>query len=267
MTEDKPRKLKDVKREYDEISAIYDETGETFESRQGQCFRLELINKYLSENKNIKILDAGGGTGRITLPLADMGYQVTLCDLSTGMLDVAEEKLGKEGLLEKTEILVTDISHLPFGDQTFDLVLCLASPLSLADSGKAAEELARVLKTGGTIIVDGFGRYCLAMHEFTRNPDLALKLIRSELNYACDRHGDRGRVFAPEELRELFEKNSIKTIEIFGRFMDFIPVEVQNAKEWDEKLFSEVFEIKKCLSHKPSVIGMGEELTLVGEKI
>jgi 2-polyprenyl-3-methyl-5-hydroxy-6-metoxy-1,4-benzoquinol methylase len=46
------------------------------------------------------IPDAGGGTGVIALPLASMGYEVTLFYLSPGQLGVPEEKLRKTGLLE-----------------------------------------------------------------------------------------------------------------------------------------------------------------------
>jgi ubiquinone/menaquinone biosynthesis C-methylase UbiE len=267
MLEDKPIKLKDVKRQYDELSTTYDEFGETFESKQEQYFRRELIRKHLPKQKDARILDAGGGTGRTTLPLARMGYYVALCDLSTGMLDVAREKLRREGLLEKVEIREADIASLPYKDELFDLIICLAAPLSLADSSEAARELTRVLKNGGKIIVDAFGRYRAAMREFSRNPEVALKLVRFELNYAYDRHGDWGRVFSPEELKELFERNSIKVIGIHGRFMEFIPKEIQEAKEWSEELFSKVFEIKKCLRSEPSVIGMAEDLILVGEKL
>ncbi|NMX22260.1 hypothetical protein C5S30_07585 [ANME-1 cluster archaeon GoMg4] len=267
MLEDKPKKLKDVKKRFDELSTTYDGFGETFESKQEQHFRRELIREHLPKKKDARILDAGGGTGRTTLPLARMGYQVALCDLSTGMLDVAREKLIREGLLEKVEIREADIASLPFEDELFDLVLCLAAPLSLADSSKAARELTRVLKNGGKIVVDAFGRYRAAMREFSRNPEVALKLVRFELNYAYDSHGDWGRVFSPEELKELFERNSIKVIGIHGGFMEFIPKEIQEAKEWSEELFSKVFEIKRCLRNEPSVIGMAEDLILVGEKL
>jgi len=47
-----------------------------------------------------RIPDAGGGTGVIALPLASMGYEVTLFYLSPGQLRVEEEKLRKTGLLE-----------------------------------------------------------------------------------------------------------------------------------------------------------------------
>jgi ubiquinone/menaquinone biosynthesis C-methylase UbiE len=93
MLEDKPRKLKDVKKQFDELSSTYDQLGETFESKQEQHFRRKLTREHLPKKKDARILDAGGGTGRTTLPLARMGYQVALYDLSTGMLDVANPQL------------------------------------------------------------------------------------------------------------------------------------------------------------------------------
>ena len=39
------------------------------------------------------------------------------------------------------------------------------------------------------------------------------------------------------------------------------------AREWDEELFSKVFEIMMRLAKEPSITGMGEDLIMVGEKI
>jgi ubiquinone/menaquinone biosynthesis C-methylase UbiE len=267
MLEDKPRKLDDVKRRFDELSRIYDEMGETFESKLGQYLRWELIEEHLPKNTNAKILDAGGGTGRTTLPLAKMGYHVTLCDISPGMLDVAREKLSQERLLNKVEVKEADIASLPFADETFDFIVCLAGPLSLADSLKAAKELVRVMKKKGKIIVDAFGRYQAAMRELSKHLDVALKLVKFELNHAYDIHDDWGRVFSPEELKGLFERNGVRVNGVYGRFMELLPKEVRKAKEWDEKPFSQVFEIMMRLAKEPSIIGTAEELILVGEKI
>jgi ubiquinone/menaquinone biosynthesis C-methylase UbiE len=266
ILEDKPRKVDEVKKEFDELSRTYDELGETFESKLGQYLRRELIKEYLPKDKNARILDAGGGIGRTTLWLVKMGYQVTLCDISPGMLDVAREKLSREGLLDRVEIEEADIAHLPFPDEAFDSVVCLAGPLSLADSLITAKELARIMKKGGRIIVDAFGRYQAAMRELSKNPKVALKLLKFELNYAYDIHGDWGRVFSPEELKGLFEENGIRVIAIYGRFTELLPKEIREVKEWDEELFSKVLEIMMRLAKKPSVIGMAEDLILVGEK-
>jgi len=90
-------------------------------------------------------LDAAGGTGRITLPLAKMGYSVTLCDISPGMLNVAKQKLLREGVLDKVEILECDVHKLRFADESFDFVLCWDGMI------ETAKELVRVTKKGGKI--------------------------------------------------------------------------------------------------------------------
>jgi phytoene/squalene synthetase len=122
------------------------------------------------------------------------------------------------------------------------------------------------MKKGGKLIVDAFGRYQAAMRELSKNPGAALKLVKFELNHAYDIHGDWGRVFSPEELKGLFEENGIGVIAIYGRFTELLPKEIREAREWDEELLKD-FEIMMRLSREPSVLGMGEDLILVGEKI
>jgi ubiquinone/menaquinone biosynthesis C-methylase UbiE len=73
----------------------YDKWYETFHGSVENCVDWELLKKYLPKDKSARILDAAGGTGRITLPLAKMGYSVTLCDISPGMLDVAKQKCSE----------------------------------------------------------------------------------------------------------------------------------------------------------------------------
>lgn len=267
MLEDKPRRPSDIKKQYDELSRTYDEMGLSFEGKLGQHLRREVIKEHLPKNINAKILDAGGGTGRVTLRLAKMGYRLTLSDISPDMLDVARQKLSKERLLDRVEIKEADITSLPFPDESFDLVLCLGGPLSLSDSFNAAMELIRVLKSQGKIVVDVFSRYWAATREVSKNPEVALKLVKSELNHAYDIHGDWGRVFSPEEFKKLFEGSGVKVIGLYGRFTHLLPKDVGETKEWDEGLFSKVFEIMIGLAKETSVIGMGEELILIGKKM
>ena len=87
-------------------------------------------------------------------------------------------------------------------------------------------------------------------------------MVKFELNHAYYIHGDWGRVFTPEELKGLFEGNSIRVIGIYGRFTELLLKELREAKEWNKELFSEVFEIIVRLAKKPSIIGTAEELIL-----
>ena len=44
-----------------------------------------------------RVLDAGCGTGKSFLPLLERGFEVTACDQSEAMLDVAASKAGRHG--------------------------------------------------------------------------------------------------------------------------------------------------------------------------
>jgi len=62
------------------------------------------IKPYLSDDRDALILDAGGGTGKWTIPITGLGYRVTLTDISEGMLKVAKQKLAKANLLANVRI-------------------------------------------------------------------------------------------------------------------------------------------------------------------
>jgi len=267
MPDDKPEDINIVKTKFNEASRFYDNAELTLENKLYHELEWEiLIKDKLPENRQAKILDAGGGTGRITLPLAKMGYRVTLCDLSPGMLSVAEEKLMKEGLRDRIEIKEADITSLPFDDETFDLVICLHGSLSDADSFRAAGELSRVLKKGGTIIADVLSRYWAVAHEINRNPELALGLVSSGKNHTYDVHNNWQRVFTPDEFKELFIRNNIRVIDIFGSFYQLPGDEVWKKRDRDDTLLSQIATIMKHLRSVPSAIGMARELIIVGEK-
>ncbi|PXF56786.1 MAG: hypothetical protein C4B59_16345 [Candidatus Methanogaster sp.] len=266
MSGDSPMKIEDVRKEWDERSTSYDAYFNTFGGKLDEYLRWKLIKESLPEDKTARILDAGGGTGRVALPLARMGYAVTLCDLSPGQLEVAEEKLRKHGLSEEVEIREADIAALPFPDEFFDLVLAVRGPISLStDSSKAVVEISRVTKRGGRICVDVSSRYWAAILEYDKDPETALKLIRYELNHACGAHGF-GRVFSPRELEEAFERNGIEVTGIYGDFAYHLPEEMRKATKWEERLYNQVTEILERLSRESSVTGMGNDLILVGEK-
>ena len=267
MPEDKPLDVEIIKNRYNKFPRIYDEYSKTFEGKLHYEIEWERLLKYhLPENRDAKILDAGGGTGRITLPLAKMGYHVTLSDLSTGMLEMAKEKLRNAGVQNSVTIEEADIAALPFPDESFDLVICLHGPFSIADSLKAAGELTRVMKRRGKIIVDAHSRYWAVKNELRRNPDVAIKLAKYELNHAYDIYGDWCRVFSPKELGELFEENGIKVISTYGSFIESLPMEIKQAKEWRDEFLSQTVETMMCLGNEPSVLGLSFVLRLIGVK-
>jgi ubiquinone/menaquinone biosynthesis C-methylase UbiE len=264
MLEDKSKNIESKRKRWDEHAKRYDKWYETFEGAVEHHVDWELLKGYLPQNRDAKILDAAGGTGRITLPLAEMGYSVTLCDISPAMLNVARQKLLREGILNNVEILECDVCKFRFADESFDFVLCW-------DGGiEAAKELVRVTKKGGKISIFLINKCGAAISKFRKDPDSALALLRSESSYVYH-HEEKHMAVSVEEARDFFEKEGIKVIEIYAvcGMLELlsIPEKVQESRNWDKIFFRQVTETLLRLSKEPSVKGVSRHLVLYGERI
>ena len=263
MLEDKSRDIKSIRKRWDEHAKRYDKWYETFKGTVEHHIDWEMLKRYLPQNRNAKILDAAGGTGRITLPLAKMGYSVTLCDISPGMLNVARQKLLRAGVLDKVEVHECDVCKLRFADESFDFVLCWDGKI------ESVKELIRVTKKGGRISIFLVNKYDTAIRKFREDPDFALALLRSKSSYVYDEE-EKYVAVSVEEARELFEKGGVKVIEIYAvcGMLDLlsIPKKIQESRNWDEKFFNQVTGILLRLSKEPSVKGLSRHLVIYGEK-
>lgn len=206
------------------IKALFDQLAQDYEAVYLQSLEASVfgnvtwkhLQQFLPADKNAVILDAGGGTGRWTRPLAKRGCRVVLCDISSGMLAQAEKKPREKKLLDKVEIRVEDIASLSFESEMFDFVMCEDGPFSITpDTEKAATELARVLKRGGVIWTGGVGRYPVVLQEVKTNPENALRLARDEYHFVQYK-GAQARVFTPQQLEELFRKNGLTIQRMYG---------------------------------------------------
>jgi ubiquinone/menaquinone biosynthesis C-methylase UbiE len=119
--------------------------------------RVEVIaaaRAFLGENAAARVLDVGGGMGRIAAPLA-AHYDVTLCDVSQSMLDLARAAADRAQVdMRLTTQLVDASQPLPYADGSFDLVVCLDLLVHLPDPQAAVREIARVLKPDGVAMID-----------------------------------------------------------------------------------------------------------------
>ncbi|MBU1144572.1 MAG: class I SAM-dependent methyltransferase [Firmicutes bacterium] len=142
----------------DEVKKVkewYDEHSETEWNRlEGFHFEFEITKIMLQRHiKPGKILDIGGGTGRYSLYLASLGYEVTLVDLSDGNVAFARKK-AKELNLNITIFQgdARDLSKLPL--ETYDNILVMG-PLyhlfSKKNRIKCIVEAKKYLKKDGVL--------------------------------------------------------------------------------------------------------------------
>jgi SAM-dependent methyltransferase len=114
---------------------------------------LLLMSELLAEAADLKpgqkVLDVASGNGNASLAAARRFSEVTGIDYVPMLLDEARKRAEAEGLT--IDLLEGDAEQLPFEDASFDVVLSTLGVMFAPDQEKAAGELLRVVKPGGTI--------------------------------------------------------------------------------------------------------------------
>jgi SAM-dependent methyltransferase len=95
-----------------------------------------------------RVLDVGCGTGDVTIHLLARGADVTGMDLSPGALAVAEERIRLFGGGRTAELRAMPVEAMDLEDDLFDVAVGRFI-LHHLDIGRAAPEIARVLRPGG----------------------------------------------------------------------------------------------------------------------
>lgn len=96
-----------------------------------------------------RVLDVATGSGNAALAAARCGCEVTGIDYVPALLERARARAAAEGL--EVEFAEGDAEHLAFPDASFDAVLSCLGVMFTPDQERAAAELVRVCKPGGTI--------------------------------------------------------------------------------------------------------------------
>jgi ubiquinone/menaquinone biosynthesis C-methylase UbiE len=105
-----------------------------------------------------RILDLGCGTGRLTIPIAEKGYEVHGTDTNSDIIDIARSRAQKRNL--SVGLTVARAEHLPFGDGVFDVCIADSVLEHVADWESTLAEVARVLKKGGVAYFDAANALC-----------------------------------------------------------------------------------------------------------
>jgi ubiquinone/menaquinone biosynthesis C-methylase UbiE len=103
------------------------------------------------------ILDAGSGTGIVTMALQDAKFnhkKIVALDLSFNSLKLSLEQFEKEKDIDSAKIsaVQSNILNMPFADGTFDLVLT-CGVLEYVGLDDGLNELARVTKKGAKVVL------------------------------------------------------------------------------------------------------------------
>lgn len=231
------------------------------------------IQRSINLNTNLKILDAGGGSGRFSIPLAQEGHDVTHIDVSNEMLEIAKTKAEKFGIsnIKFSQINICKGLNLP--ENSFDLVLCLDSPLSFCHTNykTVLNQLVKVTKSEiilcvmnrtGVIFEDGgntdlthFGSL-KTIWEVLRTGTLKVseELKNLEPNIAPSWHS-----FTPLELSDLLIAAGCRIIRISapGTFSRFTNIDLLRKLFTNPEAYKDYLNFEEEIDSLPNVLGVG----------
>ena len=123
-----------------------------------------LWKNYTIECSNVaegdKVLDIAGGTGDLAIKYrkkVGSSGQVILSDINGSMLEAGRKNLLDHGIID-VEFVQTNAESLPFEDNTFDCVSIAFGLRNVTHKDIALEQMHRVLKKGGCLMVLEFSK-------------------------------------------------------------------------------------------------------------
>ncbi len=116
-----------------------------------------------------EVLEIASGTGR-NLGFYPEGVRLTCVELSPRMLEISRRRARELGV--EADLRPGDAQELPFGDASFDTVVCTLGLCTIPDDQRAVAEAARVLRPGGRLL----------LLEHVRSPLLPVRTLQALLN-------------------------------------------------------------------------------------
>jgi len=134
--------------------------GHTWVSTGGETTTKDFLLK-LNLKPGMRVLDVGCGTGGSAFYMARFyGVHVHGVDLSTNMINIAEERLKREDaeVQEKVKFEVDDITKVQYPNNSYDIIYSRDTILHIGDKEGLYANLLKWLKPGGQLLVTDYCR-------------------------------------------------------------------------------------------------------------
>jgi ubiquinone/menaquinone biosynthesis C-methylase UbiE len=110
------------------------------------------VFQLLNPQKEELILDDGCGNGRFSLAMAGKGVKIVSLDVNKFMVQATKRRAAE--IDRSIDVVIADCQNLPFRNRLFDNVLCVHNLWYIPLCDKAVNEMLRVTKDGGKLVVD-----------------------------------------------------------------------------------------------------------------
>jgi demethylmenaquinone methyltransferase / 2-methoxy-6-polyprenyl-1,4-benzoquinol methylase len=151
-------KKEQVAKMFDNISHRYDFLNHFLSLGIDKGWRKKAID-YLRPFNPKLLLDVATGTGDFAIQALTLNPDKIIgVDISEGMLAVGRKKMQDRGYASRIEMKSGDSENLPFENNTFDAVTVAFGVRNFENLEKGLQEINRVLKPGGRLVVLEFSK-------------------------------------------------------------------------------------------------------------
>lgn len=99
-----------------------------------------------------RVLEVAPGPGYLAIEMAKLGqYSVTGLDISKTFVEIARQNAAQAGVT--ADFRLGNASSMPFGEGSFDVIVCRAAFKNFSEPVKALSEMRRVLGSGGRALI------------------------------------------------------------------------------------------------------------------
>jgi len=214
----------------------------------------------------LDVVDAGGGTGNLAVPIARLGHRVTVVDPSPDSLAALERRAEEAGVTDRVRAVQGDAADLPDVLQTTaDLVLCHSVLEVVDDPGVALRALAGVLRPGGALSVVVANRYGLVLTKLLGGH---IAEARTALTDPAGRWGVSDPVprrFTAEQLRRAVEDAGLVVLAEHGVRVvtDLVPSRCAD----DPGGVDELLQLESLASEDPTFRALATQLHVLARRL
>ena len=241
---------------------------------------IRLVKAYVP--KSAHILDLGSGPGRYAIELAQLGYQLSLADLSDRLIQIARERCEELDLTSSIKGFfvanATDLSAMKTA--SYDAVLCCGPFYHLVqeeDRIAAAKEAMRVCKPDGVLMIGFIPRFSglagllsRAVRSPKQVPDTVFRQAAEEgiFHNASSEGFQEGYYPLVAETTSFWSEMGLTQVEVISTrtFLHQQEPQMMSLLESDPELFETILEASRSYARSEAFIEAGGHAILVGKK-
>ena len=196
--------------------------------------RYDFLNHLLSLNSDVlwrrraaalcegakKVLDVCSGTGDMAIEIhRRWGAEVVGSDFAYRMLEIGRLKAARKSISDRVRFQQADTLRLPYRDGTFDASTVAFGIRNVADPSRGIQEMARVVRTGGRVVILEFTlpgnallRKGYLMYFGNVLPRVGRMIARSEIDAYKYLPDSVSRWPQPEELKAMMERAGLRDV-------------------------------------------------------